>query len=290
MNEDLQFVNNATRKVSSGGIHNETNIDSFGISTRYELKNVEYNPDLNATSSDTIGLTSNNNTGESKPSTYLVPKSDRKYRLFVAPKIVAELQTICCKFIGAGQTICIRKNFTNAYKDVLVPIVPGEAFVMRDKDKIFSCPRVDLNLVAMETVVNWSHERKSVDEWKRLFQATNASFANQVSIDKSKRVQINQEDIERKKKVINTNLKHRTPAKRVKTITEPEIDVKVNPSPPEIIIPDLEEALDGKLLMKALLELNDKINQVFQNLKVTEKLMANELQEQILSNRATETK
>ena len=235
-------------------------------------------------------LTSNNNKGESEHLRKVVSKSDRKYKLFIAPNNVTELQDICFKFIGAGQNICIKKNCTNAHKGELAPIVPGEAFILRDKDKIFSFPRVDLNLVEMETAVTWSQERKSVEDWKRLFQAANSSFENQTSNDKTKRVRINHDDIEREKEVISTNLKHKTPAKRLKTISESELDNNIISAPKQIDIPNFEENLDGKLLMKALLELNEKINQVFSNLKATEISIVNELQEQLISNRATDTK
>ena len=59
---------------------------------------------------------------------------------------------------------------------------------------------------------------------------------------------------------------HRTPEKRVKTNSNIELNSKDTLYTEEVVIPDYEKSLAGKLLMKALLELNTEINQAILSL------------------------
>lgn len=77
----------------------------------------------------------------------LTSSDEKSYPLFVVPPLSEEVSEICFRMIGSGITICINKNCTQKRQGGACPIIPGEAYVQRDKNRVFSVPSIDFDLV-----------------------------------------------------------------------------------------------------------------------------------------------
>ena len=97
-----------------------------------------------------------------------------------------ELKQFCFLKKGRGKNMfCIKQNCTTAHQGpkLIVPVLPGECFVTRDKDTSFIRPLVDSNLLEDQLVQDWLPETKEQEEWTDLMDTV---------LDKVKRTDITQ--------------------------------------------------------------------------------------------------
>ena len=168
----------------------------------------------------------------------------RKYKLFFVPPDVRELQSHCFKLIGEGSTACIKQHCTQVHRSgkILMPL-PGEAYVMKSRDRVFVCPKVNLNFVDSELVENWRSSKNPLNEWSDLLDATMKN--TDINRIKSGDV-IKESDIKNTQDFNHKNLARKTPAKRK---LESFADLGINTldlSQPSTIMDQAKlEAIDG---------------------------------------------
>lgn len=71
---------------------------------------------------------------------------------YVAPLSVQDLNERCFTSFGGGSTICIRKYRTEQHRGGQFPVVSDEGFILKSKDRLFSDPHLDLNIINQDLV------------------------------------------------------------------------------------------------------------------------------------------
>ena len=184
------------------------------------------------------------------------PLDDKKYKLYVVPKSKADIARICFKLIGSGSTICVNKNCRRNHHGGPCPVIPNEAYVQKEKGKIFATPSIDLDLVAPDIATTWGLETKSLFDWRNIMDITkNASMKRDII---NKNVPLSENNLVKEYKSTQFSLAHKTPKKRkLKSLIKTEEDRK------PLTTEDLKSigtVDDVKiLLLNALLEVNEQI-------------------------------
>ena len=186
-----------TSRLQGGGLASDAsesqniNLGASGDAGNYGSSEVPTGEDSTRTSTNLyrsgaytgVPLNVNVDTTSYVPPPKVVGSSGR-YKLFQAPVDLEELTQFCFLKKGRGNNfLCIKKNCTTAHQGLKVscPVVPGEAFVVRDRDTAFLRPSMDLNLLDDELRGQWLSESRDLDGWTDLMG---------VAIDKVKQTDI----------------------------------------------------------------------------------------------------
>ena len=119
----------------------------------------------------------------------------------------------------------------------------GEAYVMKSRDRVFVCPKSNLNFVDSDLVETWRSSRKPLNKWTDLLQATTKNTdINRINSGDV----IKESDIKTTQDFNQMNLARRTPAKRkLESFSDLGINILDLAQPSTIMDQEKLEALDG---------------------------------------------
>lgn len=147
-------------------------------------------------------------------------------------------------------------------------VLPGEAYVLKSKDKIFTDPHANLNFAEPRIISDWISSQKPLNEWANLLKAADHQ-ENKDKVDQGNFVQEN--DIENKQSLKSNLIKHKTPYKPKMSMNFDEkvdLDIVKRPTTARKLTSIMEEATDDPTIASTILQesfehIDMKINNLF---------------------------
>ena len=244
--------------------------------------------------------TNSESRGESKPLTNLTVTSSqdlrRKFRLFLVPSDREERDSTCFTFIGEGSTIYVRQNCRQKHRGGQFAVLPGEAYVLKTKDKIFMEPHSNVNFLEPRVVTDWLSSQKTLLEWNDLFKATDDAN-NKDKIAQG--VMLKRDDIKVRQNLKSALMKHKTPHKLQAKIefedkVETENLIKSSPTAKKLEA-ILEESINdpsatNRILRESFANVDLKINTLFDIAKFLEDQIETLSEREHINSMSLETK
>jgi len=148
--------------------------------------------------------------------------TSRRYKLWHVPE--DETSYICARMIGQGPAFCtIRNCTTNHREDRVCTVIPGEAYVQRDKDSAFIWPSVMIDSLESDLATSWKNSAQTFDEWVTMFNLVKDEDESSPSAQK-RTYGMTSQDFEEKAKEQSKLLAFKTPKpkKRKQNLVEDE--------------------------------------------------------------------
>ena len=149
-----------------------------------------------------------------------------KYKLFRAPLDLDELQLYCFQQKGRSKNqFCLRKNCKIAHQGdhFIMPVVPGEGYIAKDKDSAFGEPHIDFKWMDDKLISEWMASSNTLEGWIELISIADDKI-KETSDDEDADLVISieafDEQIEKKSKILN----FKTPKDKKKTSETSETD------------------------------------------------------------------
>jgi hypothetical protein len=103
-----------------------------------------------------------------------------RYSIFVFPASQEDMQEICCKKVGHGATMCVKKNCTINHRGLKIINKNGCIVVARNSETVILDPSTHHTNETTELIENWLGSKKSLGEWIDLFALANATELHEI--------------------------------------------------------------------------------------------------------------
>ena len=210
----------------------------------------------------------------------------------MVPADKSQRDNICFKLIGEGSTVCVRKNCYQNHRGGQFPVLPGEVYVAKSKDRIFIEPHANINFVDPHLVDEWLTTQKSLSEWSNVLKATQDDHSKEKIASGNL---ISENDIEGKQTLKSALRNHKTPSKlSSKMMWESNEQAEELQKP--IIARQLKTLVDDSdenpsdLLQESFIHIDSKFTALFEIAKVLKSQLDGLDQREHLNALALETK
>jgi hypothetical protein len=103
-----------------------------------------------------------------------------RYGIFVFPASQQEMQEICCKKVGYGATMCVKKNCFIKHKGDKINNKNGFIVVAISNEIVFLDSSTHHTNVTTELIEQWMSDKKTLGEWNDLFALANATEHHEI--------------------------------------------------------------------------------------------------------------